>query len=112
MNQYVYAENMNNQPLYRYFVMELVLTSDAYLDSDEGDELATNWKKWLDAEMNTGSCQTTRDTFHGFIHAPDFHQFVVSGNLLSEMRQGVMIAIIVALCVLILATGNIIVGLL
>jgi len=109
--EYTFAENINNQPVYRFFKFEVRLTSSIDMDADDGNDLADRWKAWLADEMGKGSCAATADTFWPMLNVPDFHQFKVQENLINEMYSGIIIAIFIALIVLNIATGNFFVGL-
>jgi len=111
MAEYIFAETVNGEALYRYFKFEVRLTSSTDMDASEGNKLADNWKAWLESEMSMGSCANTSETFWPMLNVPDFHQFAVQENLISEMFKGIIISVLIALVVLIVATGNIFVGL-
>lgn len=88
-----------------------MLTSDKFMDSSDGIEMSRNWESWLEAEMSKDACLATSDIFHGFIQADSFTAFQKSATILSEMFQGLGLSMLVALLVLIIATGNIFIGL-
>eukprot|EP00448_Togula_jolla_P027373 CAMPEP_0170651520 /NCGR_PEP_ID=MMETSP0224-20130122/46412_1 /TAXON_ID=285029 /ORGANISM="Togula jolla, Strain CCCM 725" /LENGTH=495 /DNA_ID=CAMNT_0010983319 /DNA_START=229 /DNA_END=1713 /DNA_ORIENTATION=- len=106
--EHTFAEDIGGTASWRYWTFELVLTSNKYLDAEVGLDLSENWKAWLASEMGKGSCVAVQNTLNGFINAIDFHQFQVAQN--KEMSTGIMVAIIVALSVLVLVTGNIFIG--
>eukprot|EP00747_Dinoflagellata_sp_TGD_P063515 gnl/TRDRNA2_/TRDRNA2_153488_c0_seq1.p1 gnl/TRDRNA2_/TRDRNA2_153488_c0~~gnl/TRDRNA2_/TRDRNA2_153488_c0_seq1.p1 ORF type:complete len:658 (+),score=89.13 gnl/TRDRNA2_/TRDRNA2_153488_c0_seq1:156-1976(+) len=107
----IYAEDDEGKPLFRFFKTEITLTSDKFMDSSDGIQMSKNWEAWLAAEMSKGACLATSEMFHGFIQASSFTAFQKSDTILGEMFQGLALSMLVALLVLISATGNIFIGL-
>jgi len=107
---FTYAEKVNDRIMWRYFRAQVTLTSDANMEHTEGLKLAQSWEDWLSKELGQGSCASVSNTFSGFVSAKDFAQFRVVESLLSEMQQGIAVSLSVALVILVLVTGNIVIG--
>eukprot|EP00928_Gymnodinium_smaydae_P078030 TRINITY_DN6161_c0_g1_i1.p1 TRINITY_DN6161_c0_g1~~TRINITY_DN6161_c0_g1_i1.p1 ORF type:complete len:1184 (-),score=129.57 TRINITY_DN6161_c0_g1_i1:89-3640(-) len=110
MESYTYGEKVGDRVNWRLLRSELSLTSSSSIDYRDGIKVANAWEEWLKSEMDKGECAKVKNTFWPLLHAPHFAQFRVVEALLKEMTQGVMVSLAVALVVLVLATGNFIVG--
>jgi len=96
--------------LHRYSAFEVKLTSNLDLEYTVGNELASNWDAWLKTNMDSSQCKDLQYPIAPFITSTHFHQFKVTETLMGEMQRGVITSISVAFVVLILVTGNYIVG--
>jgi len=105
-----HAEQVGDEAVLRFFRFELRLTSDKNMAYADGNALGERWEAWLQGQMAEGACAATADTFWGMVSSWDFHRFEITGTLMSEMRSGVATSVTVALVVLVLVTGNLLVG--
>mmetsp|Transcript_7171 Transcript_7171/g.18574 ORF Transcript_7171/g.18574 Transcript_7171/m.18574 type:complete len:1510 (-) Transcript_7171:264-4793(-) len=98
-------------PVVRFTAITWKLMADYQMNYRLGLQLADKWETWFRNNMNSGICSSVKDHLPGFVECGFFHYYRMSEVMESEAFSGIAISLGVAAFVLVVATHNIIIGL-